>query len=140
MIKTRPQKKTTSQLTKELDTVFSEFIKLRDADHQGIVTCFVSGERVYYRDSDAAHLFVRQHMGTRWDENNVHACTVDSNRYDYEHHLKYEAVFVFRYGAKEFKRLYDLAHGMQKLTSAELQEMIDKYKAKASELRHTKKI
>jgi hypothetical protein len=140
MIKTRPQKKTTSQLIKELDDVFSLFVRLRDSDSQGTVTGFITGERIWWRDCDAAHYCSRQHMATRYDEMNVHACSVDSNRYDQDHLEKYGQALNKKYGWDEVLRLVNKSHQLTKFTAFELQEMIDRYKITVAELRRVKKI
>lgn len=129
-----------SVLTKELDTIFSEFIRLRDADHQGTVRCFVTGEKVYYRDADAAHYHPRQHMATRWDERNVHATTQDTNRYDTDHLEKYEKAMLINYSLDILNDLHWAAKSAMKFTAFELQEKIDHYKEKVKELRALKKI
>jgi Bacteriophage Lambda NinG protein len=141
MIKTRPQKtKTTSQLIKELDDVFSEFIRLRDCNHQGTVKCFVTGEKVWWRDSDAAHFHPRQHMGTRWDERNVHATTRDTNRYQADHLDMYERVMYVHYSLEILNELHWAAKSAMKFTAFELQEKITHYSEEVKKLRALKKI
>jgi len=142
MIKTRPSKsKTTSQLIKELDTVFSEFIRVRDADHDGTVICFVTGEKVFWNDGcDAAHFCNRQHMSTRWDEMNVHACTSTSNRHDTDHLPVYGHKMILKYGPEAFHALLDRRRALTKFTAFELQEKIDHYKEEVRKLRASKKI
>jgi hypothetical protein len=121
MIKTRPQKtKTTSQLMKELDTVFSEFIRLRDCDHQGTVKCFVTGDKIWWKEADAAHWRPRQHMGTRWDERNVHACTPDSNRFDPNHLTDYDMAMIRNYSIETMSEIMDASKSIMKWTAAEL--------------------
>lgn len=137
-MRTRVKEKSLAVLTKELDEVFSTYIRLRDADENGTVTCFVSGERVFWKDADAAHYHVRQHMGTRWDEMNVHACSLDSNRYDPEHQNKYTARMIGEYGTHSLVILGWRAKSLRKFTRNELLEMIDKYKLKVLELRKQK--
>jgi len=47
MIKvTKSKAKSVAQLTKELDEIFSLFIRYRDSDYLGNVTCFVTGKRL----------------------------------------------------------------------------------------------
>jgi hypothetical protein len=140
MIKTRPQKKTTSQLIKELDEVFSLFVRLRDADRQGTVSCFVTGERIYYKDCDAAHFIDRAHMATRWDEMNVHAVTRDSNRYDPGHKEKYRTMMIVKYGLMKVAALDDKGRSLMKHTSHDLLGLIDLYKEEVKKLRALKKI
>lgn len=138
MIKTRPQKKTASQLIKELDDIFSIFVRVRDADACGTVTCFVTGERVWWKEADAAHYYPRQHMGTRWMETNVHATTQDTNRYDPHHQEKYKKAMNAKYSVKDRLVLEYASQSLCKLTAFELMEKIDEYKDKVAALRRSK--
>jgi len=141
MIKTRPQKtKTTSQLIKELDDIFSLYVRLNEADAYGTVTCFVTGERVYYRDADAAHFIDRAHMATRWDTENVHACTQETNRYDPDHKKKYRLAMVRKYGAGTVESLEVHSRSLMKRTAHELTETIETFKEEVKKLRALKKI
>lgn len=141
MIKSRPGKsKTTSQLIKELDTVFSEFIRLRDCDHQGTVKCFVSSERVWWRDADAAHFVDRAHMATRWSPTNVHACSQHSNRYDPNHKALYRLAMYQYYGGEAVTELEMSGRSYTKHTSAELIEMIAIFNDQVKMLRNLKKL
>lgn len=141
MIKTRPQKtKTTSQLIKELDDVFSDFIRLRWADHRGNVKCFITGLNTYWKAMDAAHFCNRQHMGTRWDEQNVHATTIDSNRFDEMHDIQYEQKMIETYGIDLVTEIVARSRSMVKFTAFELQEKIAHYSEEVKKLRALKKI
>ena len=63
--------KTISKLKKELDKWFSLFIRLRDADSNGLVFCFTCGCSKYYkRGMQNGHFQSRKHLATRWDEEN----------------------------------------------------------------------
>lgn len=141
MIKTRPQKtKTTSQLIKELDEVFSLFVRARDCDSLGLITCFVSGARVPWKQADAAHYMSRKHMATRFEEYNVHACSIDSNRFDPDHDVKYHTKMVLKYGRELPLQLDNMSKSMVKFTAAELQEKIEFYKEEVKKLRALKNI
>lgn len=130
--------KSLSLLTSELDIHFALFIKLRDADANGTITCFVSGERVFWRDSEAAHWQKRAHMGTRWNEKNVHACTVESNRFDPEHDKKYTSRMMTKYGMPMCAVIQRLALSLQKWTRPELEEKIEYYKSEVARLKKEK--
>lgn len=138
MITTRHKEKTLSKLIKELDTVFSLFIRLRDSNEQGTVTCFVSGEKVFWKDSDASHFIGRASMATRYHEQNVHACTKDSNQYDQDHNDKYIFRMMQRYGMTFVSMLKSQSKSLQKFTRPELTEMIEEYKVKVAELKRLK--
>lgn len=138
MILKNKKDKSLSTLVKELDTVFSLFIRLRDADESGTVTCFVTGDRLWYLDCDAAHYHVRAKMGTRWDEMNVHATSSNSNRFDDNHYSDYIEAMKKKYSVYELKMLSVRANSLLKATRNELTEMIEEYKVKVSELKRIK--
>jgi hypothetical protein len=79
------------KLIVNLDTIFSEFIRLRDSDKNGICKCITSGEYFHWRDCDAGHFITRENMATRWDEENVNAQGRGDNRFksgkQFEHGL-----------------------------------------------------
>lgn len=132
--------KSVASLKKELDGIFSAFIRLRDADNSGTVTCFVTGARIFWRDADAAHWIVRAKMPTRYDERNVHACSIDSNRFDPDHTQMYSARLRERYGKELEQELISKASGLQKFTRPEMERMIMDYKRKVKELKKQKEL
>tara|TARA_R100001594_G_scaffold142473_2_gene189417 strand:- start:993 stop:1370 length:378 start_codon:yes stop_codon:yes gene_type:complete len=60
-----------STLIKKLDKVFSQYIRLKDADHAGYVNCFTCGVSKNWREVDAGHFQSRGKYATRWNEDNV---------------------------------------------------------------------
>lgn len=80
-------------LKKKLDTVFSRYIRLRDCfKSTGTPTygvCVTCNKTVTYEESNAGHFMDRQHMATRWHEQNVNLQCVSCNKYNqgrqYEH-------------------------------------------------------
>ena len=61
-----------STLRDRLDTVFSKYIRLRDAMPSGTFRCISCGKIKTLDQADAGHYFSRVHMNTRFDEDNVH--------------------------------------------------------------------
>ncbi len=59
-------------LKKELDRVFSLFIRQRDSGPDGIAKCSTCDYRARWQEMDAGHYVPRQDMNTRYDEKNVH--------------------------------------------------------------------
>ena len=74
---------------KAADKWFSEFIRLRDSDENGIATCITSGRRAHWREMDCGHYLSRAKMATRYDERNAHAQTKMSNRFQGGHFLEH---------------------------------------------------
>lgn len=64
--------KTRSWYVKKLDTVFSQYIRLRNADHAGYATCVTCGVSKPWKEQQCGHYESRGKYGTRWDEKNCH--------------------------------------------------------------------
>jgi len=54
----------------DLDAVFSQFIRLRDSDQNGYVTCPCCGAVNYWTECDCMHFMRREHKNTRYCEEN----------------------------------------------------------------------
>ena len=59
-------------LVKKLDAIFSEYIRLRKANKQGIVTCYTCGKKAYWKGQGMqnGHFMSRKSYSTRWEELN----------------------------------------------------------------------
>jgi hypothetical protein len=68
-------------LIDDLDTVVSKFIRLKEADKDGFNFCFTSGVKKHWKELQAGHFISRQHLMTRWDENNLRPQTAYDNCY-----------------------------------------------------------
>lgn len=92
------RKKTSAQLKKELWKLFSEYVRRKDADENGIATCFTCGRKNPWKMMHAGH-YVRASAGlsTYFDEQNIHvqcyACNIwrdgNSDEYALRLHEKY---------------------------------------------------
>ena len=71
---------TSSHLEKELDRVFSLFVRLSYADHAGYASCYTCGVRLPWRSMDCGHFERRGHHGTRWDVDNARPQCGNCNR------------------------------------------------------------
>ena len=87
--KTKAKKSDRQKLVAKLDTIFSEWVRLRDSDHQGVCKCITCGDFKHWQSMDAGHFITRENMGTRWEEPNVNAQCPHCNRFkagrQYEH-------------------------------------------------------
>lgn len=67
----RPNKTTERQkAVVKLDLLFSEYIKIRDADSDGMVTCITCPDRYHWTDITCGHFVKRGNMATRYDLKN----------------------------------------------------------------------
>lgn len=126
----KEKKKSVQTLIKEADTAFSIFIRLRDADERGTITCPTCGTRVYYRDADCCHLITRGQMATRYEEMNAVGGCVECNRYNSTEHLaKLREFLIEQFGPDVIEQMEFMAHKtLKKFMPFELEEIRDGYK------------
>ena len=62
--------KSTSKLKKQLDTLFSQYIRRKYADENGNVSCYTCGYKAHYKKMQNGHLVSRYYLATRFDEDN----------------------------------------------------------------------
>lgn len=130
------KKPTVSKLKKELDTIFSKYIRLKDADSLGNVKCYTCGVvKQWQKDGmQAGHFMSRKHTVTRWDEQNVKPqcytcnCHYYGRQYEFGLHLNKE------YGAGTSEALLQKSRQTKKNTIIDLQDLIDTYKQKFNSL------
>ena len=69
------------ELTLDTDRVISRYIRLRDMESDGKVTCYCCGKRIKWEKAHAAHYINRQHLGTRFllenIKSNCYECNVE---------------------------------------------------------------
>jgi len=54
------------ELTIDIDRILSRYIRLRDMEADGKITCFCCDKRISWQKAHAMHFISRQHMGTRF--------------------------------------------------------------------------
>ena len=119
-------------MIEKLDIIFSKFIRLRDTDEYGYGKCFTCGETFRYKDLEAGHFRHRRHLGTRWEEKNVHAQCIPCNRED--DLCAYIIAMMNRYDEDEVNEIIQLSQLNCKPTMQEISEMYQVYRAKVKDL------
>lgn len=95
----------TATLQKKLDNIFSKFIRLRDADKNGLIRCCACGVLIPWEDSDCSHFVSRQYLFTRYEQKNCHASCRKCNRFLEGNKEAYALFLVRKYGAGIFEEL-----------------------------------
>jgi hypothetical protein len=126
--KTMPKtskKPTRSKLVKKLDVVFSQYIRLSNADNRGMCTCVTCGKQGHWKTGgiQAGHFISRKHFSVRYDERNVKPQCVACNVYRAGEQYKYSLYL----GNNLSDELYQKSKKITKFTNVELQEMIETY-------------
>jgi len=114
----------------KLDRIFSEFIRRRDADENGLIRCISCGKVVFWKDSDCGHYINRKHNSTRYDEQNCNAQCRSCNRFDEGNMSGYRRGLISKYGEKEVELLEIKKFNTCKLGNFELNTLINLYKEK----------
>lgn len=133
--KTMPKtakKPTRSKIVKKLDVIFSQYIRLSNADKRGMCKCVTCGKEGHWKNGgiQAGHFMSRKNYSTRWNEDNVKPQCVGCNMFRSGEQFKFSKYL----GDKLSNELYQKSQEITKFTNDELQEMIDEYSAKVKRL------
>lgn len=136
--KPKTKKSDRQKLIAKLDTIFSEWVRLRDSDEQGICKCITCGDFKHWRSMDAGHFITRENMGTRWEEPNVNAQCPHCNRFksgrQYEHGIAIDK----KYGAGTADLMTAKGNAACSWEDFELEAMYKYYKQAVKELKEQK--
>ena len=115
--------KSISKLKKELDAVFSKFIRKRDKGQ-----CYTCPRRDDPKNMQCGHFVPRQYLAVRFDERNCHcqcyACNMLYNGQPSLYAIKLQREF----GEEIIEKLEHLRHEITKLTPSWYEEKINHYK------------
>jgi len=121
-------KKSVSKLKKELDSWFSKYIRLRDANDMGVAQCFTCGKVDHYKKLQNGHFQSRRHHNTRWDEKNCQVQCVKCNLFlqgmQWQFGLKLDA----KYGLGTAEELEFMSKVNVKMMRIDYVEKISYYK------------
>lgn len=113
------------KLVKDLDKIFSLFIRARDKH------CVLCGSKERLQ---CGHLFSRASYSTRWSEINCHCqCASCNMRHEYDFY-PFQSWFVSRFGQKIYDDLYATYKQARKIKDYEIQLLIEEYKIKIKDL------
>ena len=124
------KKPTRSKLVKKLDTVFSQYIRLSNADNNGYCTCVTCNKAFFWKEIQAGHFMSRKHYSIRWDERNVKTQCKSCNVFRWGEQYKYSLYL----GEKLSKTLLEESREVRKFTNIELEEMIADYSERVKKL------
>ncbi|MDR1221436.1 MAG: recombination protein NinG [Tannerella sp.] len=137
--KSTPCTRSATSLKAKLDRIFSEYIRLRDADSNGYCRCISCGSIHHWKECDAGHFVNRKHMSTRYGEKNVNAQCRRCNRFDEGNQIGYTRGLIGKYGKEIIDELDIKKHSASKMTKPEYELLINHYKVEVMELKKIKK-
>jgi hypothetical protein len=124
----RKKLKSLSSLENKLDRVFSTYIRKRDADEGGTVSCVTCGRLMFWKEAHCGHFIKRQHRSVRWDERNAAVQCPRDNAYMGGRQDDFSRYIIQRYGIKTYDELMSLKYRTVKHTRADLLNMIERFK------------
>lgn len=129
-----------SSLKKDLTTVFSEYIRLRDTDSTYHGLCITCNRRVFWKNADCGHWIPRGYLGTMYHEKNNHLQCKECNQIKEGMPKRYRLILISRYGLKLVHYLEHLKHNYPTIPRTELEDMMDDYTKRVALLHRVKEM
>jgi len=118
--------KSRSQLIKDLDAVFSKWVRQRDSGN-GCITC---GDKKPAAEMQACHFYTRGRQATRWHEDNVHSGCYRCNVILKGNYINYTKYMIDRYGRQFVDDLEFISLNGDKISTPVLRDKIEFYKSR----------
>lgn len=118
--------KTKAQLTKNLDAVYSKYIRNKYAV-DGMVKCVTCGKQDEIRHMQNGHYVSRVYRSTRWLDTNCHPQCYRCNVGLSGNYAEYTLFMINTYGSGIIEELVVLSRKTPKYSKLDLQEKIDYY-------------
>ena len=120
----KKKKRSRKSLVKELDKVFSLFI--RERDFKDIGGCHLGCGPI----ECCSHLITRSKHSVRWDERNAYGSCMSSNfQHEFNPHI-YTSWYIKKHGLSAYEKLLLDSNKIAKFSNSDLEAMIEKYETK----------
>lgn len=123
------KKPTRKSLVIKLDTIFSQYIRRKDAVSD-IAICVTCGKKDHYKKLQCGHFQSRSHYSTRWLETNVgvqcYGCNISRSGEQYK--------FSQYLGDNLAQEMYIKSKQIVKFADVDLEDMIEYYTNKVNDL------
>lgn len=135
---TKPRALNRSSELRKADEAFSLYIRTRDSQaYQGrAFRCLACGKIKPIEQGDASHLVGRQHMATRFSEDNVWVTCRYCNRFDNGNLIEYRKNLVKKIGETKVIMIEAAKNTTHKMSAFDLHEIALFYKKKVKEFEY----
>lgn len=117
------KEKKIAKLKKDLDAVFSQYIRKRDGGR-----CFTCGKIDDVKKMQNGHFVQRHYLATRYDERNNHCQCIGCNLFKNGNMAEYAERLCKKYGPEILEQLNLKKHSLVKYNRAWYEEQIAYYK------------
>jgi len=123
-------------LVKKLDAIFSEYIRRKHADKNGIVKCYTCNKKAYWRGEGMqnGHFISRSSRILRWREDNCRPQCYACNCMRYGQAYIFGANLNKEFGFNKAEELLIESKKIIKQSDQDLLDLIDDYKQKVESL------
>lgn len=133
-------KSTRQKLIKRLDMWHSRYVRIRDADVNGVCRCVTCGKSHHWKDIHCGHMHSRKWMRTRWDRRNTYAQCVACNTFD-EGAIPIMVEHVRKlHGQEVLDELIALRNDVNTISVPEMEEILDELKKDCNQIKKEKAI
>tara|TARA_R100001463_G_scaffold68478_1_gene121942 strand:+ start:816 stop:1241 length:426 start_codon:yes stop_codon:yes gene_type:complete len=123
-------------LIKKLDAAFSQYIRWRDADADGLIKCISCDTKKHVSKMHCGHLFSRRHYSIRWHPKNSAGQCPACNLYDQGRQWVMAKEIDIKHGDGTAEKMYKRSQDSRKYTNEELIQLIIYYKTKADDMQN----
>lgn len=116
-----------TKLMEKADRIFSQYIRMLDADENGYVKCTTCNVKRHWKEMHAGHYVPRQHLTLRWEETNVHPQCPSCNTFNEGRSDEYALFLMKEYGKTHLEWLNQRKWAIAPTDEKRLQEIIDHY-------------
>jgi len=129
----KPKRKT---IIKKLDAIFSEYVRRKHADKNGIVKCYTCNKKAYWKGEGMqnGHFISRKSRILRWREDNCKPQCYSCNCHFYGRQYVFALNLNKEYGYNIAEELLIESKKIIKQSDQDLLDLIDDYKQKVESL------
>lgn len=121
-------------LKKKVWKVFSQWIRLKDADEGGTVQCYTCGCLMHWKESHAGHAIPGRHNAVLFDEDIVKTQCPKDNLFGGGMYHVFATKLIKEHGMEWWEAKLAGAKQVVKWTAADLEEKLQFYNRKVSEI------
>lgn len=132
-MKTKTKKPTRSKLIKQLDHYFSQYIRLKYANPKWFVQCFTCGDIHHWKEIQNGHFVSRWNYKYRRDETNCFPQNIKCNIFLHWNYPTYTLKMIDMFGREKVEEMLSDKQ-LVKISTPEIEDMIQMYKIKVEEL------
>tara|TARA_R100000329_G_C7589241_1_gene208981 strand:+ start:133 stop:573 length:441 start_codon:yes stop_codon:yes gene_type:complete len=132
-----PRKTSRKNLIKRLDKIFSEYIRLKHADKNGIVKCYTCNKKAYWKGEGMqnGHFISRKSRILRWDERNCRIQCYSCNVMRYGESYIFGVKLNAEYGYNIADELLIESKKIIKQSDQDLLDLINLYQERVESLK-----